>query len=397
MADLKRSAAAWAVGICDAHCHPTDISSSTSKIADMKAKVLTVMATRAQDQDLVEDLANRYPCKGREQMFDRQESRHVIPSFGWHPWFTYQVWDDRDGADEQFDYRSHLRSVLVPVPDDDKFLDSLPPPLRLTEHLRQTEARLKRHPLALVGEVGLDRSFRVPFGPYRSPPDPELKYGHSNEVHTAGSRDGRPLSPHRVSMEHQKMVLKAQLELAAKYGRAVSVHSVAAHGVVFEMLQSLWQGHERPSKSAMKRKKKDTLYTPVDDMDDLSSDTSPNPYPSRVCMHSYSGPPEALKQYLAPTVPAEIYFSFSSLINFSGKTDDKSIQVIRLLPDDKVLIESDLHCAGYEMDRLLDQILRKVCSIKGWGLEEGARILRQNWEDFVFGKNGNLASNHNQT
>ncbi|PQE29018.1 hypothetical protein CJF30_00004054 [Rutstroemia sp. NJR-2017a BBW] len=315
----------WHLGVYDAHCHPTDTMGSVESIPRMKARVLTVMATRAQDQELVAQVAESDGLKSVPAT-DDDSTKGIIPCFGWHPWFSYQM-----------------------------------------------------HPLALVGEIGLDKGFRLPRGwtaDFEESRDEGL---------TPGGREGRQLTPYRVQMSHQKAILMAQLKLAGEMGRAVSVHGVQAHGVLFDTLQESWKGHERHLMSKKEQKRIAKIPPGPDGEDEEDSeDSGPKPFPPRICLHSYSGPPDALKQYLNPAIPAEIFFSFSSAINMSTAASAKAMDVIKALPDDRILVESDLHIAGDEMDRRLEEMCRKICELKKWSLEDGVTQLAKNWRRFVF-------------
>ncbi|KAF5628291.1 Cut9 interacting scn1 [Fusarium tjaetaba] len=362
---------------------------SITEIPSMRASALTIMATRAQDQDLVMDVTSHH-CNPDLKSLLRENSEATsicaIPSFGWHPWFSHLLYDDSadtptfqptpgsetDNAAKQ----THYNAVLQPAPSPD-FVTSLPPPVAISSFLNATESRLSTNPHALVGEIGLDKAFRLP--------EPWLPSNHieRDPTLTPGGREGRQLSPYRVKIEHQIDVLAAQLRLAAKAGRAVSVHGVQAHGILHETLAATWKGHER---EVITRRKRRLVASGAEDFSDEDDDGSEKPYPPRICLHSFSASVEVLRQYLNRTIPARIFVSLSTAVNLStDATRNKTDDVLRALPDDSILVESDLHIAGEQMDSALEDMYRHVCEVKGWNLDEGVKKIAKNYEEFIFG------------
>ena len=339
----------------------------------MAGKVYSICSTPA-----VLDLTE--PCS---------DSHRIVPAFGWHPWFSHHLFDEtKYGSVSSLtseQKQTHYESVLTPKPDDLAFLHSLPDPRPLGDLVQHSRYHLSRYPLALVGEVGLDKSCRVPYT-WRS----EQKPDRDNSL-TPGGREGRTLTPYRVSMDHQRKVLLAQLRLAGETKRAVSLHGVAAHGVLYETLAETWRGYERhvPSKRERLREKAalKAKAGPQQVEDHVATEAGPMPYPPRVCLHSFSGPPETVKQYTAPTIPCEIYFSFSTTINtWTEGSDGKVEAAVRAVPHDRLLVESDLHIAGDRMDGYLEAVVREICKVKGWELEDGVIRLGENWKRFISGQ-----------
>ncbi|PNS21016.1 Cut9-interacting protein scn1 [Sphaceloma murrayae] len=386
----------WDFGVYDAHCHPTDTMAAMPAIPSMKARVLTVMSTRAQDQDLVATAAQGHPGLDFQQC-DSTEGKEsackFLPSFGWHPWFSYQLYDETmyDGATSLSEEQKsqHYKSVMTPVPEDENFIKALPDPVSLCQFIDETRERLIANPLALVGEIGFDKAFRIPI-PWAEPGSNCKDAGL-----TPGGREGRRLSPHRVAVDHQKLVLTRQLNLAGELGRAVSVHGVGSPGVFHSTVSATWKGHEKPNMSnRQKRAQMADNRTKIDDLAlkveegklDEHVRYHPKPFPPRICLHSYSGGPPFTRQWLDKTIPADVFFSFSMVVNFEGPRPDESVETVKKIPDDRILVESDLHVAGEEMDMYLEKGVRKICEIKGWGLEEGVKILGRNWKRFVFGQ-----------
>lgn len=411
----------WHVGAYDAHCHPTDVMASVDSLASMRTSVLTIMATRSQDQELVAQVAASHGLKNDASLPDTADVRgRVVPAFGWHPWFSHQLYDDttkepsykpiNSTAEAALEAkRAHYRAVLQPSPDD-RFVDTLPDPTPLSSLIDATRQRLKDHPLALVGEMGLDKAFRLPQPWEESEPDAR------DEGHTPGSREGRQLSVYRVRMPHQQAVLAAQLKLAGEMGRAVSLHGVQAHGVLYDAASRCWAGHELhiPSRreqrmvapgaedfSSSEEEESEEEEVSGDEVEGSlaqkvkaiklkrkqeKQQVGGKPFPPRICLHSFSGSMSTLDQWTRKNVPSQIYVSFSTAVNMSTEAVRSKVdEVIRAVPDDRVLVESDLHTAGEDMDGLLEDMYRHVCKVKGWELEDGVARIRDNYHKFIFG------------
>lgn len=372
----------WHLGISDAHCHPTDTMSSVSKITTMKTNALVLMSTRAEDQALVSHCTQLYSGDVDDETSDHQNAL-LIPSFGWHPWFAHLLFDNNseDTAEPLTGAAklNHYSAVLHPKPADENFINSLPDPTPLSGFISQTRGYLEKHPLALVGEVGLDRSFRLP-----AAWTPEEK-GKRDDSLTAGGREGRRLTKHKVTLEHQRKILSAQLQLAAEMQRPVSIHGVSAHGTLFECIKETWKSLGEKHKHLRTTVSRTiTLSTQENSDNDALECQDYKPHSPRICLHSYSGDSQMIKQYLHSSVPVDVYFSFSMTINFSNLSM-KTEAAVRAIPDKRILVESDLHKAGEVMEERLEQVIRKVCDIKGWSLDYGVLLLHQNWKCFIYG------------
>ena len=228
---------------------------------------------------------------------------------------------------------------------------------------------------------------------------------------TAGTHHSHALTKQKVIPAHQIKILHAQLRLAGSLGRVASVHIVGGQGVAYEALCELWRGYEIESQSARARRRKKCWVERGEDVEmedgkeeEEGGNGSSKTFPPRICLHSFSGPPDSVGQYLRPSIPIDFYFSFSEAINFSlpshqlrnqaamgsGKAEmepswARAIAAMKIVPDDRILVESDLHTCGEKMDGLLEDIVRRVCDVKGWGLVDGVKRLKRNWERFVFG------------
>ncbi|KAJ3048722.1 hypothetical protein HK097_010260 [Rhizophlyctis rosea] len=229
------------------------------------------------------------------------------------------------------------------------FAHTIPSTTSSTQPYTTLETHLTTHPTATIGEIGIDSI---------------AKDRTTNE---------------KYPFDHQFAIFKHQMDLAGRLGRPVNVHVVQCHGVLLEYFAEL-AGKGKSKKSA-KNKSQSVDATPPP--------TAPKITPT-ILLHSFSGSPQMITSLLSLPVPfsRRIFFSFSHAINTrSAKFADR----IKAVPDDRILIESDLHDASL-VDRAMWEGLKMVAGVKGWTLEECVERVKGNVEEYLrFGREGGVS------
>ncbi|ODQ68509.1 Metallo-dependent hydrolase [Nadsonia fulvescens var. elongata DSM 6958] len=326
------------IKIIDAHCHLNHESvneNETGKPVESLASILAVMSTQIDEFSKVSKLMITSPG--------------IIGAFGLHPWFSHHVYDDSSLQTKL----QHYQAVLVPssksfskVVDWPRIIADLPEPMPLTKFKSILKEILLRHPKALIGECGLDKSYRVI------------------------PRNAQGPITFNISMEHQKLILCAQLEIALGLDRALSIHGVNCHGALYELLMRMSADGRNPLK---------------------------------VCLHSYSGPPSFLANYFPKRSNSgtnshniKAYLSLSYQINY---TDDPRrwatfSELLNAVPANRILIESDYHgitlsenedkvLSDEKQNQFMENIIKKISEGKEWELGAALSRFYDNWMGFT--------------
>ena len=92
-------------------------------------------------------------------------------------------------------------------------------------------------------------------------------------------------------------------------------------------------------------------------------------------MHSFGGSEDFMKQLTKMKKFGDrFYYGFSSVINLRSP---KTQGVIKAVPDDRLLLESDL-CDPTCAEDELRTMLAIIADVKGWTVKEAARVTREN-------------------
>ncbi|SJX64942.1 related to Cut9 interacting protein scn1 [Sporisorium reilianum f. sp. reilianum] len=342
LATLEQPPAELAGLFVDSHCHPTDdpaayassdLDELSSRIGNTRVGKLVCMSTNARDQSMVAELATRHP--------DR-----VIPCFGWHPWFAHQI-SLSDPAPSKEKHYHDLFSITDSSPGErnpakeelEAIWDQLPDPVSLNNVCQGIRDNFDRFPNALLGEVGIDRAFRIPRRAWNYDP-------HRSEPETAAPK----LTKLKTPQSHQLSVLRAQIDVALEYRRNISLHSVQAAGLTVDLLSSL-------------RNTDTSRFGAV-----------------RVALHSCTLDNNVVRSIAKKH--ANVYVGFSSTIN---RKQMVARECLASVDRSRALMESDYHTVK-GIPAFLLQANEYFAQLHGLTSQEAAQQLRANWETFYSGR-----------
>lgn len=297
----------------DAHCH---VSSGDELRGELEVEGPTLRCVMSN---------NGFEWERLKRVGDTGRLRR---GFGVHPWYCHLY------SLGEKDKRSHYESVLAWT-DDGEFeslLERLPEPVVLEEYILHEFEPSK---VDVVGEIGLDRLFRLPENGY---------YVHS--------KSPTRLSRVKVKIEHQMAVFERFCRLARENRKPVSIHDVKCHGVLFE-----------------------TCVREILPCQEV-----------KVCLHSYTGSPQTLKECWLRQFPEDrLFLSVSKYINF--RTEGTAEQLLRLIPHRCILTETDFP-VDIEREEDLQKQLEYTCQqlarvLHMDGLDEMKALVYDNYQRFI--------------
>lgn len=334
--------------IADSHCHlsPSCTEKEALTLADLIDKkwgerlgdgLLHIMSTNRDDVDLL------------DIMLDKTNKRTIVAYFGVHPWYSHLFsFLSRNDFESDSEFAlEHYRQALVPVPSEE-LLNVLPVPRCIHEHIQYITSLVRKHlgrNIQIgIGEIGLDKLFRLP------------KNGYHGNKNIPEGEDRLKFTNYRVSMAHQVRVLESHLSLANELRLPVSIHCVKAHGLLYDHVTT-------------------EAYSNI-----------PN-----VLLHSFTGSSEQVHLWVKEFSKRNqsLRFSLSNWINGATARRKALEEILSVVSDDQILVETDYGIDSYLLEEELfkfylsdlDAIFQKICNIKGWEAKEGKEIIFNNWKD----------------
>ena len=263
-------------------------------------------------------------------------SPHILPALGVHPWYLGDI------------IMKDIMESIGSTPDKPSPDTNIEQYLNW-EWLSELEKNLRQQTNLIVGEIGLCKMARF----VREFP--------------------KALGGKATAMQLQKIVFKKQIEVAARWRRPVTVHCVSAHGLLMDTLMEILN---EAKEACSKEENDETAGTRT---------SLRNAFPPAIAMHSFTGTAHHVqhvldfeKSILCPeqfevggkrqrgkkkqqkqqqneekdvkdSTDIIFYFGFSHSVNYimctSEKAKRKGIEVVRAIPSDRLLVESDVHAS----------------------------------------------------
>ncbi|EMG49119.1 hypothetical protein SBY92_000431 [Candida maltosa Xu316] len=276
------------INLSDSHCHfhPECTLQQTEQFAEIlnsqldtfPDKYFHLMTTQHLDLEFMDVLLTKL-----------EKPKIIVPYFGIHPWFSHLFYIGNE--EENLSKQEHYRNVLNPEPSEE-LLKMLPDPISVSHHKQRILEIIHKHNLKFfgIGEIGLDKLFRVPGNGY---------YGNLNFPLPQDQK----LSPCRVKINHQLEIFKIFLDMASDLQKQVSLHCVKAHGMLFDNVK---------------------VYK------DLT-----------VILHSYTGSIQQAEVWLKTIPHHKLFFSLSNWIN--GEKSGALEDLVVTIPPRQILTESDIY------------------------------------------------------
>ena len=337
--------------LADSHCH-LDVECSSQRAEELGNFLNTLESIIDRREFFHIMSSNHVDIFHIDLILDKLENKTVLPYFGIHPWYSHLFTDLKleEFENEQEWKQNHYESVLDPTPPSE-LLEVLPNPISFDSHVNEIRRLTNKHQKkgfsVGIGEIGLDKLFRIPLNGY-----------FGNQKLPLNDNPNK-LSACRVKMDHQAYIFARQLKLASSLKRPISLHCVKAHGLLYDQVTS----------------KKE--------LDGISS----------VILHSYSGSLDQAGLWIRHFSKSNrlLYFSLSNWINGSAKKQDSLKDLVKLLGNDQILLETDVGIDKYLLDperreeyfNQLKEIFIKICSIKGWGEDLAKEIIFDNWNKSI--------------
>jgi Tat protein secretion system quality control protein TatD with DNase activity len=287
---------------------------------------------------------------------------HADIKSGYHPWFSHLI-----SLSPKVDKEDHYRSLLEPQTAEEAqtlkdLLPRLPDPRYIEDVISEVRQNLLEFPNAMLGEVGLDRSFRIAQDYFAYP---------------------KALTPFTVPITHQSAILEAQLDLAVELKRNVSLHSVKAQQNTLELLDKMAAKHSHRWNTISIDLHSCGLNPQVWSIVEVSLEKD---HVFRLMLMNCSQ-----KRHI------NTFLSLSTTINGRSKNHR---QLIAACSPNRILAESDFNDINGCTERTWE-IIQIIAEVKGWQLEEEwqdeiedisawgvVRRLEDNWRIFRAGCHG---------